>query len=57
MKKYTPNECRSQGIETIDNAKIIYKDGLEFKGSLFFTEEGLWDEDNTPEFSMITDNR
>ena len=48
MKKYTPNECRSQGIETIDNAKIIYKDGLEFKGSLFFTEEGLWDEDNTP---------
>ena len=57
MKKYTPNECRSQRIEIIDNAKIIYKDGLEFKGSLFFTEEGLWDEDNTPEFSMITDNR
>lgn len=56
MKKCTPKEWRSQKIETIDKAKIIYKDGLEFTGTLFFTEEGSWDEDDTPEFSMITDN-
>lgn len=41
-------------IGEIANASILTTDGTRYKGRLLLVPEGSWDEDDIPQFNMIT---